>query len=358
MNSDNKTSVFGTRLKLARKMAGMSLQDLSDSVNNQVSKQALNKYEKGLMNPTSEVLIALSKALDVKPDYFLKKNTAELGQISFRKKASLTKKDQDAIVEKARNYFENHLEIESILAIDNNFVNPLADDQINSFEDVEAAALKLRQVWELGLNPIINLIEMLELQGIKVYLLETVDDIDGFATITEGGIPLVMINHHSKSLERIRFTIIHELAHILLALNESIKANTKLEEQYCHYFSSCFLIPRKKLIQMIGGEKRNYIRINELIHIKEYYGISIRAIVHRLKKIGVITDNYYKRWMVYMSKEYGGKNEPGNYTGSEKSNYFNQLINRALSEGVISIGKAASLSNMSVNEFRKTVDDV
>ena len=358
MDTKNKTSVFGTRLKLARKMAGMSLQNLSDKLENKVTKQSLNKYEMGLMNPTSEVLISLSGALDVKPDYFLKKETAELGQISFRKKMNLAKKDEEAIVEKTRNYLERYLEVESILAIDYKFSNPLKNHPINCFEDAEKAALILREYWELGLNPIANIVEMLELRGIKIFLINTVDEIDGFSTITDNNIPLVMINTKDKSIERIRFTIIHELAHLLLILSDEIKANQRLEEEYCHYFSSCFLLPRKNLLQMIGGNKRTYIKINELINIKEYYGISLRAIVHRLKKIDIINDNYYIRWMVFMSKTYGQKNEPGEYKGVERSNNFMQLINRALSEALISNSKAASLCNLSTNEFRKLTSDV
>ena len=77
--------IFGIRLKLARKMAGFSLQELADALENKVSKQALNKYEMGLMNPSGDVLVAISNTLKVKPDYFLKRNQVELGEILFRK---------------------------------------------------------------------------------------------------------------------------------------------------------------------------------------------------------------------------------------------------------------------------------
>lgn len=354
LNPDNNNNIFGTRLKLARKMAGMSLQDLEDALAKRVSKQSLNKYEMSLMNPTTEVLMAISKALKLKPEYFLKKDQIELGEISFRKKASLSKKDEESIVEKSRDYLERYLEIESILAIDNKFINPLKAIDINSEEDIERAALHLREVWELGMNPINNVVEMLELKGIKVFLIDDVDQIDGFATITKNNIPFVVINTKGKSTERIRFTIIHELAHLLLLLNDAIKTNHRLEEEYCHYFSSCFLLPRKMLLQMIGGNNRSYINIKELITIKEFYGVSIRAIVHRLKKLQVITDNYYQRWVIYMSKTYGSKEEPGKYKGEEISRQFEQLVNRALAEGLISTSKAASLCNISTNEFRKS----
>lgn len=352
MESENNT-VFGTRLKLARKMAGMSLQDLSDALQSKVTKQALSKYEMGLMNPTTEVLLALSSVLKVKPDYFLKQKQAELGAISFRKRASLSKKDEEAIIEKARDYFERHLELELLLAIESKFINPIANNIINNKDDVEQAADQLRIYWELGMQPISNVVEMLEFKGIKVFLSTEADELDGFSAFTQNNVPLVVVNVNGRSVERVRFTIIHELAHLLLLFNSNIKEDEKTIEKMCHYFSSCFLIPTKKLNEMLGGGPRTYIAINELINIKEYYGISIRAIVHRLRDLKVITDTYYQKWVVYMSKTYGSKSEPGVYKGEEKSKYFEQMVSRALSEDLISISKAAALCNVSTNAIRK-----
>lgn len=346
-------NIFGVRLQLARKMAGMSLQRLSDDLDNRVTKQALNKYELGLMQPTSGVLLALSGSLGVKPDYFLKKELVELGKISFRKKTSLLKKDEESIIEKARDYVERYLEIENLLGIQNEFMNPLESLKIASRKDVEMAALLLRKSWELGSNPIPNIIEMLELKGIKVYLIEDVDKLDGFAVFTSKGVPIVVVNSKDKPIERIRFTIIHELAHILLDFQDSVKDDDKMMERLCHYFSSCFIIPTDMLIDMVGGLTRSYIAIRELITIKEYYGISLRAIVHRLKEIKVITEVYYRKWMVWLTKEYGAKNEPGKYRGEERALRFEQLINRAISEEVISLSKAAAIANTDIGSIRK-----
>ena len=54
-----------------------------------------------------------------------------------------------------------------------------------------------------------------------------------------------------------------------------------------------------------------------------------------------------------MSKTYGVKEEPGVYKGEEKSRNFDQLVNRALAEELISLSKAAVLWNVSINELRK-----
>ncbi len=346
-------NIFGSRLKLARKLAGMSLQDLADGLENAISKQALNKYELGEMKPNSSMLIAIAKALNIKPDYLVKKNELKFGEIEFRKRAGLSKKNEESIIEKARDYVERFLDIENILGIRNDFKNPLADLQINGEEDVEKAAKILRDFWKLGNNSISNIAEMLEMKGIKVILIEDVDEVDGFAAFTSGNLPVVAVNIKDRSIERIRFTIIHELAHLFLKFTEAIINNKKRLEELCHYFSSCFLLPREMLIKMIGGSKRTYVSINELINIKEYFGISIRAIVHRSKKIEIINDTYYQKWMVYMSKTFGSKSEPGHYQGIEKPGLLDQMVSRALSEEVISVSKAAALCNISVGELRK-----
>lgn len=344
-------NTFGTRLKLARKLAGMSLQDLSDALANRVTKQAISKYEVGEMNPSSEVLLAIAKALGLKADYFLKRKTLELGIVQFRKRAALSKKEEEAIVEKVRDYVERYIELEEILNVQSPFTNPLQGFKIAEKADVERAADKLRNDWNLGSAPILNIVEMLEQRGIKVVLINDVDALDGLAVFTSTGIPIVVVNKRDKPIERIRFTIIHELAHLLLDLSV-ISGNVKIEEEWCHFFSSCFLIPTHMLVRMIGSNKRNYIDIKELVNIKEYFGVSIRAIVHRLKTIEVITDNYYTRWVVYMSKTYGQKDEPGTYKGEEKSSGFDSLINRGLSEGIISLSKAAALCNTDINQLR------
>lgn len=348
-------NIFGNRLKLARKMAGLSLQELADALENKVTKQSLNKYEMGLMNPSGNVLVAISKTLKLKPDYFLKRNQVELGEILFRKKASLSKKNEESVVEKVRDYVERYLEIENIVDAKTEFINPLKDFKIANKKDVEQAAIRLRKDWDLGTDPIPNIIEMLELKGIKVLLIDDVEEIDGLAVFTSTGIPVVVINSRNKPIERIRFTIIHELAHLLLNLEQVILNNLKEVEIFCHLFSSCFLLPSEMLIKLIGSSRRTYIQINELISIKEYFGISLRAIVHRLRELEIIVENYYQRWMVYMSKTYGAKEEPGKYQGQEKSRNFDQLINRALAEELISLSKAAALWNISINELRKGI---
>ena len=353
-----KDNYFGTRLKYARKMAGLSLQNLSDLLNNLVTKQALNKYEQGAMLPTNDVLMALSTALQIKPEYFLKKGSIEVADISFRKRASFSKKDEEKVIEKAKYYVERFLEIENILGVQQSFENPLEKFLVSDYATAEEAANKLRQAWELGKSPISDLIEMLELKGIKILLIDEDEKLDGFSFCTSEGIPVVVVNSRDKSIERLRFTIIHELAHLLLQLSEVVRNDVKIVERICHRFSSCFLLPGEMLINMIGGNNRQYIEIQELMKIKEYYGISLRAIIHRLKEMKVITPVYYQKWVVYLSKTFGAKKEPGEYKGDERPKEMEAYVNRAISEGLISLSKAAVILDTDINDLRKGLANV
>ena len=63
--------MFGQRLRLARKRAGFSLRSLAEQMTPRVTDQAISKYEAGKMLPSSAVLAALGKALDVSLDFLM-----------------------------------------------------------------------------------------------------------------------------------------------------------------------------------------------------------------------------------------------------------------------------------------------
>jgi len=67
------------------------------------------------------------------------------------------------------------------LGVQEKFSNPLRDFTINTLKDVEEAALKLRDAWELGLAPISNLLEILEENVIRVHEVQNIDDFDGLS---------------------------------------------------------------------------------------------------------------------------------------------------------------------------------
>lgn len=58
---------FPYRLRAARIKAGLSLEDLAQKLGGMVSRQALAKYEKGLIRPSPQVLSHLLQVLEIPP---------------------------------------------------------------------------------------------------------------------------------------------------------------------------------------------------------------------------------------------------------------------------------------------------
>lgn len=333
-------------------MRGLSLQGLSDLMDNKVSKQALHKYEKGVVEPDLDMVQEISEALNLKPDYFYRQIPVEINDIAFRKLTSLSKKEQLRIIETARDHLSRYLELEQIIGKQPNIDNPLNGFNIKTKQDVERAAQKLREVWNLGTDPLFNVLELLEDHGIKVVELEGNDSIDGFSTWVNGKIPVIGLNKQRReSLDRYRFTVLHELAHLLLEIEEF---SEKEQESFCNYFAGAMLFPLS-IIERELGLKRKHISLEELKAIKRQYGISMQAVVYRLKDLSIISNDTYRNFFKFMSNNGYRKNETNlaKYNGEEKALRFDQLLGQAIAEQYITVSKAAALKNQRITQFRE-----
>jgi Zn-dependent peptidase ImmA (M78 family)/DNA-binding XRE family transcriptional regulator len=343
--------LFAERFKSARLINGYSLQDLSDILGNKVTRQALHKYEKGEVMPDSEMIDLLCEALHVRPDFFSRETLIELEEVNFRKLVKYSEKDQASVIEKTKEILSRYLEIEELLKLENTFDHPLKDiKNINSIEDIENAAIEVRNYWKLGDEPIANVVELLEDVNIKIIEIDAGKDFDGLQTwIRSRNIPVIVINSRiDKSRDRKRFTILHELGHLLMH-DKGIPE--KMSEKYCHAFAGAMLLPASSLKRVLG-EKRNKLAIQELGMLKQQYGISIQAIIMRALNLGIISDYYTKYYFKYINEMGWKVEEPYKFEGKESPRKFDQLIFRGISEEIISMSKAAALKNMKLAEFR------
>ena len=350
MQTERIKQIFSERFKSARVLNGLSLQNLADKLDNKVSRQALHKYERGEVIPDSEMIILLSTAFKVRPDFFFRETVVKIGEIEFRKLNKLPAKQEYRIIEEIKDIISRYLELEEILSIQTEFKNPLEGlNPISSLADIENAAQKVRNKWGIQKGAISNCIELLENHQIKVVEIEAGDSYDCLQTWANKTIPIIAINKNKiKSVDRKRFTVLHELGHLLLPL-QGIPENEK--EKYCHQFAAAMLLPGKAA-EIELGKGRTKLLIPELGALKKQYGISMQVIVMRAKDLGIISDNYCKQFFFLIKQMGWNVNEPVEYIGEEKSNRFEQLLFRALAEELISMSKAAALNNQSIAAFR------
>ncbi len=349
-------NIFAIRLSSARKMAGMSLQKLADALGNIVTKQSLSKYEQGVMKPDSTLLVKLSSVLNVPVDYFFAEPTVtvELTNPDYRKHSSRISANQKAAIEeKSRNLLEKYLELENLLNLDEKPTYFKFEKKINSFEDAEEAAKKLREDWELGYDPIPDVIAMLEDKGYKVIEINAPKNFDGLS-VEVSGIKVIVLNGNlfEGNNCRKRFTALHELAHHSLKFPEGMEH--KVEEKFCHAFANSVLYPSEMAEKELHFERFHFFE-NELILIKERWGISISAIFQTALRLGIISDYVFRNLNInYRSRGYH-IDEPGEFLSQEKPIRFVRLVYFALGMELISINEAAYYTGKSVWEFRKSM---
>jgi Zn-dependent peptidase ImmA (M78 family)/DNA-binding XRE family transcriptional regulator len=340
--------LFAKRLKNARKLAGLSQDDLVSAMDGFVKKTSIAKYERAEMMPDSRVVLALSRALGVLPEYFTREFNVGIERPEFRKKRSLGVKELERIEQDVMLTLESYIELEDIVGKNDVFDRKLTELLIHDEEDVELAAEQLLTEWNLGFYGVSHVFSVLEEHGIRLIEVTADKAFDGFSTFANGNIPVIVFNK-DYPIERKRLTVLHELGHLLLNFSKEVAKEEKRIESMCFRFGAALMMPRICFFKELG-KKRHHLPMHELILMKERYGLSVQAIVRRAHELEVITDYYYQS-LQFILRPNSTEEGWGKYGVVEKPSRFDQLLVRSVAEELISIEKAAELTGMKSIDF-------
>ncbi|MGH9673694.1 MAG: helix-turn-helix domain-containing protein [Bryobacteraceae bacterium] len=351
--------MIGKRLKLARAAAGLSLRDLQAKIGNRVTAQAIGKYERDESVPGSGVLMALADALGVSLDYLMGDQEMVLEGIDFRKKRITSKKEQAQVQAKALHLIERYLMVEEVLGLPSaEWDKPReAPFPVRELADADRAAQCLREHWNLGIDPIPNLVELLEERGIKVLIVDSEENIDGLSAQvrrSRGEAVRVIVIRRGVHGERQRFNLAHELGHMIM----DVDGDERFREKAAHRFAGAFLMPAEALWPNVGRH-RSSIGWSELFALKKLFGASIQAITYRCGDLGIFPASLSQRLFQEYSRQ-GFRSAP-NYEPhqlpEEKSGRFERLCYRALAESAISEPKTAELLHLTVRELNRRMQE-
>ncbi|MDR2208277.1 MAG: XRE family transcriptional regulator [Azoarcus sp.] len=346
--------MIGNRLKRAREALGLSLRELEAAIQGQVSAQAIGKYERNEMMPSSTILLALAKALKVLPEYLLSEREIKLTGVDFRKAPHAGVKEERAVEASVLGQVEHYLELEELLpGTDQPWDAPTGEDfAINRIEDAEQAANALRRLWNLGNDPIPSMAELLEDKGVKVIALDLPENVSGSKAFVcrpdQEDVPVIVINRKHNG-ERQRFTLAHELAHLILRFSGLSDAE---QEKAADRFAGAFLMDKDMVLRLVGSH-RTAIFIGELAELKNIFKVSIASLVVRCAQLGILSKAAYGRLWTQI-KDLGwnsqSSSEPHRFP-AEVPQRMERLCLRAVAEGVISEARAAELLNISIREL-------
>lgn len=334
---------FGGRLKMARKAKQLSMEKLAKKVG--LSTMSISKYENNKMNPDSTMLLKLADALDTNVEFFYRELDLELTPIKKRSHSKLSKKNEQMVTANVLDYIERYHEASSYLPEEK--AGNLPKKPFTSLEDIERVALELRQEWKIGLDPIDSLVQTLEDQGIIIFFMDSVEDLD--ALTFKANSTHVIAAKRDVPGDRQRFNIAHELGHIILDIPEEM--DEREEEKAAHRFAGAFLVPAP-VVKTELGESRNFVSVEELYLLKHKYGLSIQAWIRRGRDLGIISHHVYQTLMGMFSARGWRRQEPGApYPPESPPKNFEQLVRMLYAEKAISFSCAQELFGAPLEMF-------
>ncbi len=346
--------MIGTRIRHARLAAGLTLVELGTHVG--LSHGAIQKYEKGVLVPSSSALLKIAKACGVRVEYFLRTDDVTLEGAEFRRHANFGKQAQEAIRLKVAEAIEKRVELLACFPVSPLLRFSVPDGlppRIIDDGDLEDFAEQVREAWNLGLDPIGDLTDTFEALGILVVAVDVAHS--GFSGMTalartanQRDYPVIAVSSRWPG-DRQRFTLAHELGHLLLDGRLDASLDT---EQACNHFAGAFLAPRPVVVRLLGHGRRT-LEWQELYGLKREFGLSMAAWLYRAKQCGAIDDTTFTALFRQFSARGWRREEPGEPVPREEPRLFEQLIYRALGEQYVSEAKAAELLGMPLMRFHK-----
>lgn len=305
-------NIIPERIKIARRLCRFSMDDLVQAMGDRaVSKMAISKIERGLMHPSPDTLQAIADACQ-QPLSFFCQPRLNLGALEYRFSQDVTQRQRQEVKAMADELLQRYFQLQTLEGTATTFVHPMKGTVLRNYADAEAAALKLRRRWEIGLQPIHSVYELLACYGFHVLEIDLgCENIMGLSTFVNDRQPIIIINARTHTTtERKRFTALHELCHLLFRLRPDNEARHQAylaslppipyhvtlkpptEERLCDLFASAMLMPEPCVLRRFG-KVRTDIALEEFIATRCLYGNSVASQIHRLHDLRIIDDSLY-----------------------------------------------------------------
>lgn len=331
-------------LEVARTARGFTQGELSELAG--VTQALISKLENGITaDPTPETVSSLARALHV-PAALLYSSEKPHGlpPFHYRKRAKLGKRTLEKI-EGDINMRRVHIArlLKSFERQHDRSV-PVIDLDRMQWTPSQAAE-HLRGLWMMPRGPVGNLTELIECAGAFIVQIDFETHLlDAISFRLPGLPPLIFINA-SVPGDRYRFTLAHELAHLIL--HNQPETDENMEAQ-ADEFASELLLPAKEIKPYLA-----YPSLGKLARVKPYWKVSIKSLIMRCYKLKLITPSQYTGLNVNYSKAGYSKGEPFPIS-VENPSLLSSAVNYHLRELRYSIDEISQLLMMTADEFVST----
>jgi Zn-dependent peptidase ImmA (M78 family)/transcriptional regulator with XRE-family HTH domain len=287
---------MGERLRLAREDGKMTQAVAANAAG--MARTTLVAIEKGQRRVRLDELRTLTGIYRVTINELLRQEPIQINLLpQFRKVAESEDASVDRAITLLNDLVRAEVELEQLLGISRATVYPPETPILpgNVRQQAEQDALDLRQWLGLGLNPITDIVSLLELQlGARVYVRRLPPGISGLFAFDEAVGPCILLNaNHPR--DRRANTAGHEAGHFMSTRKsadvlDDATSETAREERYANAFGRAFLMPARAVKQKFQDVTAGASSLSRrhIIVLANYFGVSREALVRRLEELGLI----------------------------------------------------------------------
>jgi len=287
---------LGERLRLAREDRKMTQAVAASEAG--MARTTLVAIEKGQRRVRLDELQNLTGIYRTTINELLRQEPIQINLLPQFRKVS---ESEDATVEHAVSLLNDlvraEVELEQLLGISRSVAYPPETPILpgNVKLQAEQDALDLRQWLGLGLNPINDIVSLLELQlGARVYVRRLPTNISGLFAFDDAVGPCILLNaNHPR--DRRANTAGHETGHFMSTRKsadvlDDATSETAREERYANAFGRAFLMPARAVKQKFQDVTAGASSLSRrhIIVLASYFGVSREALVRRLEELGLI----------------------------------------------------------------------
>ncbi|CAM5484564.1 MULTISPECIES: helix-turn-helix domain-containing protein [Streptomyces] len=301
----------GERLRTLRELMGLTQAQVSGMSG--VASSWISDVENGYRDHDDAKLEQIAEATETPAGFFyVQPKTVPLDSLRFRKLASAKR----TVTKRVHALYSESYRVSDDLITSERYPTPplpytdadeITDDEIEELADQTRVALRLAPD-----KPIPHVTRALERGGIAVAPMVLTDNAGGdepsgndhFGVSYWSGLgDTALIGYFPASGDRDRFTLAHELGHLVL---HSFRPRVRDAEGEANRFASAFLVPRNRAKEDLSA----HMTLTDYARMKAIWGVSIQALIMRGAAVGKIDDSRKRSLYVQLSQRNWRKKEP------------------------------------------------
>lgn len=330
---------------LAREFRGLSQSALAESAG--ITQSAIAQLEIGNTGAIGEdKFIKVASALSFPIDFFYSaESRLGFGSSSYFYRKKFTKASEKNYFSGIVNLSRMHL-TEMLKYVEIDATQKIPRVSLNDDNSPTEIANLVKAAWNVPDGPIENLTLLMERAGIAIIEIPFgTNAIDGTSLWLNNLPPIVFLNN-SLPPDRYRFTLAHELAHLVM---HDLPSETM--ESEADAFASEFLMPAQSFkANLMAISEGGRVSLKHFFQMKPYWKVSIASMIMKLKQYG--REKECTSLNILMSKYGYRTSEPQSFP-KEKPMLFRKVLEACLSNFHSVEAASEQMFNMFIDDFKR-----